>query len=94
MRQAAALAQPVVTISVDCEEEEISEETMEEVTMEDMEIMRDKEDPCNCTWTMYTDAGLGKSTVSFNLEQEVRILSIRSSFKQLNNIVHIFQTSG
>ena len=78
MRQAAALAQPVVTISVDCEEE-ISEETLEEVTMEDMEIMRDKEDPCNCTWTMYTDAGLGKSTVSFNLEQEVRILSTRST---------------
>ena len=67
MRQAAALAQPVVTISVDCEEEEI----MEEVIMENMEIMRDKEDPCNCTWTIYTDAGLGKSTVSFNLEQEV-----------------------
>ena len=78
MRQAAALAQPVVTISVDCWEE-INEETLEEVTMEDMEIMRDKEDPCNCTWTMYTDAGLGKSTVSFNLEQEVRILSIRST---------------
>ena len=68
MRQAAALAQPVVTISVDdCEEEEI----MEEVILENMEIMRDKEDPCNCTWTIYTDAGLGKSTVSFNLEQEV-----------------------
>ena len=66
MRQAAALAQPVVTISVDCEEE-----IMEEVIMENMEIMRDKEDPCNCTWTIYTDAGLGKSTVSFNLEQEV-----------------------
>ena len=67
MRQAAALAQPVVTISVDNCEEEI----MEEVIMENMEIMRDKEDPCNCTWTIYTDAGLGKSTVSFNLEQEV-----------------------
>ena len=66
MRQAAALAQPVVTISVDCEEE-----IMEEIIMENMEIMRDKEDPCNCTWTIYTDAGLGKSTVSFNLEQEV-----------------------
>ena len=66
MRQAAALAQPVVTISVDCEEE-----IMEEVIMENMEIMRDKEDPCNCTWTIYTDAGLGKSTVTFNLEQEV-----------------------
>ena len=66
MRQAAALAQPVVTISVDCEEE-----IMEEVIMENMEIMRDKEDPCNCTWTIYTDAGLGKSAVSFNLEQEV-----------------------
>ena len=83
MRQAAALAQPVVTISVECEEEEISEETME-VTMEDMEIMRDKEDPCNCTWTMYTDAGLGKSTVSFNLEQEVRILSNRSMYVLMN----------
>ena len=66
MRQAAALAQPVVTISVDCDEE-----IMEEVIMENMEVMRDKEDPCNCTWTIYTDAGLGKSTVSFNLEQEV-----------------------
>ena len=76
MRQAASLAHPVVTISVDCDEEEekVSEETMREVTMEDMEVMREEdrmEDPCNCTWTIYTDAGLGKSTISFQLEQEV-----------------------
>ena len=76
MRQAASLAHPVVTISVDCdEEEEVSEETMREVTMEDMEVMREEdrmEEPCNCTWTIYTDAGLGKSTISFQLEQEVK----------------------
>ena len=76
MRQAASLAHPVVTISVDCldVDEEVSEEIIKELDMEDMEIMKeaDMEDPCNCTWTIYTDAGLGKSTISFNLEQEVR----------------------
>ena len=79
MRQAASLAHPVVTISVDCVdfyEEGIPEETLTEVTMEDMEVMREEdmmEDPCNCTWTIYTDAGLGKTTISFRLEQEVYI---------------------
>ena len=71
MRQAASLAHPVVTISVDCDdEEEVSEETMREVTMEDMEVMREEdrmEDPCNCTWTLCTNNGLGK----FQLEKEV-----------------------
>ena len=44
--------------------------------MEDMEVMREEdmiEDPCNCTWTIYTDAGLRKTSISFHLEQEVDI---------------------
>ena len=66
MRQAAGLAQPVVTISVDCDEE--SEE-------DSNEIMGDN--PCNCSWTIFTDAGLGKNSITFNLEEEVSFTSLK-----------------
>ena len=66
MRQAAGLAQPVVTISVDCDEE--SEE-------DSNEIMGDN--PCNCSWTIFTDAGLGTNSITFNLEEEVSFTSLK-----------------
>ena len=56
MRQLASLAQPVVTISVDCDKK-ANEARSDEA--------------CNCSWTMFTDAGVSTHSISFKLDTQV-----------------------
>merc|ERR1712227_903144 len=52
MRQLASLAQPVVTLSVDCHQDTNA-------------------DACNCSWTIFTDAGVSTHSVTFHLDTQI-----------------------
>ena len=57
MRQLAGLAQPVVTISLDCDKQDNEAKT--------------DHNPCNCSWTIFTDAGVSTHSITFLLDTQV-----------------------
>ena len=54
MRQLASLAEPVVTISLDCDKQDNETETDQNL--------------CNCGWTIFTDAGVSTHSIAFHLD--------------------------